>query len=73
MAYGLMHCVGGQLGLFNGSNDITFSLDYRRLDDGSTPGYSNNRWAHRKDAGLYVRNIVTISAVQIPPNPTYET
>lgn len=46
--------VGGQLELFNGSYDITFSLDYRRLDDGSPPVYSNNRWADRKDLGMCV-------------------
>lgn len=52
MATGLLHCVTGQPGLFNGSYDITFSLDYRRLDDGSSSGYSNNRWAKREDVGL---------------------
>lgn len=57
MANGLLFCVGGQLGLFNGSYNITFSLDYRRLDDGSTPGYGNNRWADRKDVGLSVKYV----------------
>ncbi len=53
MAHGLLYCVGGQLGLFNGSHDVTFSTDYRRLDDGSPPGYSNNRW----DVGLCVQYV----------------
>lgn len=52
MASGLMKLVGGKQGLFNGSHDITFSLDYRRLDDGSSPVYGNNRWANRKDWGF---------------------
>lgn len=38
----------------NGSHDVTFSLDYRRLDDGSPPGYSNNRWANRQVGGSNV-------------------
>lgn len=46
MGIGHLWYVGG---LFNGSHDITFSLDYRRLDDGSPPGYSSNRWANRQD------------------------
>lgn len=50
----IAYIVKGQLGLFNGSHDITFSLDYRRLDDGSIPGYGNNRWADGKHVGMCV-------------------
>lgn len=54
MASALVLSIRGKPGLFNGSHDVTFSLDYRRLDDGSPPGYSNNRWADKKDVGLCV-------------------
>ncbi|MEQ2193613.1 hypothetical protein XENOCAPTIV_005955 [Xenoophorus captivus] len=43
MARELTYRIKGQQERFNGSHDVTFSLDYRRLDDGSSPGYGNNR------------------------------
>lgn len=49
MAKILTYRIKGQQEQFNGSHDVIFSLDYRRLDDGSSPGYGNNRWAYGKE------------------------
>lgn len=55
-----------QASCFNSSHDVTFSLDYRRLDDGSPPGYSNNRWADKRGCrGVCVREVPPLQPLHL--------